>query len=94
MKVLDKQESIELCTESGWNAYDLTVDEHIDKDTIKRLGSLGFLTYLGMLSQPFYRIEREHYMIKGLEGSRSIRVAMLNGEEEILERVTELLDEL
>lgn len=87
MKVTDRRESIELCTESGWQAYDLILDGQMDRDTIFRLGKLGDLTYLEMLKQPFYRIELNYYMIKGLEGADRLRVAMLTGHEEILERV-------
>ena len=49
MKVISVKESVELCTESGWSAYDMTLDAEMDRDTIIRLGSLGDLTYLEML---------------------------------------------
>lgn len=91
MKVISVKESVELCTESGWSAYDMALDGRVDRETIIRLGSLGDLTYLEMLKQPFYRIEQPYYMIKGLEGSNTLRVAMLGGHEAILEQVTELL---
>lgn len=93
MKVTDRKESIELCTESGWSAYDLFVDGEITEEEIRRLGVLGDLTYLGMLSQPFYRIEQQYYMIKGLEHEKKLRVAMLGGQEAILEQVQELLEQ-
>ena len=51
MKVISVKESVELCTESGWSAYDMTLDAEMDRDTIIRLGSLGDLTYLEMLKQ-------------------------------------------
>lgn len=92
MKVTSVRESIELCTESGWSAYDLALDGKVDKGKIEELGTLGTLTYLGMLQQPFYRIEQPLYMIKGLEGADQLRVAMLAGEEEILDRVKEILE--
>ncbi len=92
MKVTDKRESIELCTESGWQAYDLVLDGEMDRDTILRLGHLGDLTYLEMLRQPFYRIEQNYYMIKGLQGADRLRVAMLGGHEAILERVQEVIE--
>lgn len=92
MKVTSVRESIELCTESGWSAYDLALDGKVDKGKIEELGTLGTLTYLGMLQQPFYRIEQPLYMIKGLEGADQLRVAMLVGEEEILDRVREILE--
>lgn len=92
MKVTETTESVELCTESGWSAYDVTVDEPIDAHTILELGSLGTLTYLSALKQPFYRIEEQYYMIKGLEGKSQLRVAMLIGEEQILDRVKDILE--
>lgn len=92
MKVISVRESVELCTESGWSAYDMILDEKMDKETIKKLGALGDLTYLGMLKQPFYRIEQPYYMIKGLEGADRLRTAMLAGHEEILERVRETIE--
>lgn len=93
MRVTDWKESIELCTESGWSAYDLMLNEPMTKEQIKTLGVLGDLTYLGMLQQPFYRIEQPLFMIKGLEGTRTLRVAMLGGQEEILNRVKKILEE-
>lgn len=92
MQVTGKKESIELCTESGWYAYDLTTDLPVDKDTIERLGRLGTMTYLGMLKQPFYRIEQEYFMIKGLEGEKQLRVAMLSGKEEVIDKVYEVIE--
>ena len=91
MKVIAVKESVEPCTESGWSAYDMFLDEKMDKERILKLGTLGGLTYLEMLKQPFYRIEQPYYMINGLEGSNTLRVAMLGGHEAILERVRELL---
>lgn len=80
-----------MCTESGWSAYDMFLDEEMDRETILRLGKLGDLTYLEMLKQPFYRIEREFYLIKGLQGADRLRVSMLDGHEEILERVKNVI---
>lgn len=91
MKVIAVKESVELCTESGWSAYDMILDEKMDRETILKLKDLGDLTYLGTLKQPFYRVEQNFYMIKGLEGADRLRTAMLGGHEEILERVKEIL---
>ena len=41
MKVISVRESIELCTESGWSAYDLILDGKVDKGKIEELGTLG-----------------------------------------------------
>ena len=40
------------------------------------LRALGSLVFLDMLAQPFFKVENEHYMIKGLLGDGSIRVAV------------------
>ena len=40
------------------------------------LRPFGSLVFLDMLAQPFFKIENEHYMIKGLLGDGSIRVAV------------------
>lgn len=94
MKVLEQRASLELCTESGWYAWDLITEQPVTREVIEALGKLGTLTYLGMLNKPFYRIEEKYHMIKGLEGERTLRVAMLEGKEEILDKVTDMLEVL
>lgn len=93
MRVIEVRESLEPCEEAGWAAYDMILDTGMDRETIVRLGDLGVLTYLGMLKQPFYRIEQPYYMIRGLEGARHLRVSMLRGEEEIMDAVRKLISE-
>ena len=92
MKITGAGESAELCTEAGWSAVDFETDEPVSKTEIELLGSLGQLTYLGMLRQPFFRVESRYWLIKGLEGERVFRVSALNGEEAILERVRSLFE--
>ena len=92
MKVTGERESIELCTEAGWSAVDLLTDEPVREKQIRSLGQLGTLTYLRMLKKPFYRVESRFWLIKGLEGECSLRVSMLAGEEEILERTKAVLE--
>lgn len=92
MRVIEVRESLEPCEEAGWAAYDMILDTQMDEETIGRLGDLGALTYLGMLKQPFYRVEQPYYMIRGLKGARHLRVSMLRGEEEILGAVKQLLN--
>lgn len=93
MRVIDIRESLEPCEEAGWAAYDMILDTGMDQETIGRLGDLGALTYLGMLKQPFYRVEQAHYMIRGLEGAKHLRVSMLRGEEEIMDEIKRLFSE-
>ena len=92
MKVMDIKESSELCTEACWIAYDLILDKEINGDVIRKLGDLGSLLYLSGLKEPFYRIENRLFMIKGIEGKKNLRVAMLIGEEQILETVKQIVE--
>lgn len=95
MKIDKIQESIELCTEAGWYAYDFHMERPVDRDVILALGSLGEMTYLSMLKQPFFRIERRYMMIKGLQGQSRFRVAMYKEEEEnVLQEVKKLVEHL
>ena len=93
MRVIEVRESLEPCEEAGWAAYDMILEGEMDRETIVRLGDLGALTYLGMLKQPFYRVEQPYYMLRGLEGARHLRVSMLRGEEEIMDAVRKLICE-
>ena len=93
VKVIAQRESIELCTEAGWSAYDLLTDEPVGREDIMRLGQLGTLTYLSSLKQPFYRVEGRHWLIKGLEGKKVLRVSMADTEEQILRHTYDQLEE-
>ena len=93
MKVTGERESLELCTEAGWSAVDLLTDEPVGREVILKLGRLGTLTYLGMLRQPFYRVENRFWLVKGLEGEKTLRVSMAGGEEDIVRQVKECLED-
>ena len=93
MKVTGERESVELCTEAGWSAVDLMTDEPVDRETVLKLGKLGTLTYLSMLRQPFYRVESNFWLVKGLEGEKTLRVSMAGGEEDIIRRVRDCLED-
>ncbi len=92
MNVIDIRESSELCTEACWTAYDLALDKEVNESLIRKLGELGSLLYLSGLKEPFYRIEGRLFMIKGLEGKKVLRVAMLIGEEHIVEKVKHIVE--
>lgn len=69
MKITGKRPSREKCAESGWFATDYLMDAPIDREFILKLKSLGGFVYLDMLKQPFFKIENNYYMIKGIEGN-------------------------
>ncbi|MBR6188817.1 MAG: hypothetical protein IKQ59_07680 [Prevotella sp.] len=76
MKIINITRSPEPCTEAGWMAFQYYLERPVSREFIMELRPLGSLVFLDMLAQPFFKIENEHYMIKGLLGDGSIRVAM------------------
>ena len=76
MKILGKQPSREKCAESGWFATDYLLDAPIDKAFILSLRPLGSFVYLDMLKEPFFKIENDYYMIKGVQGKDYFRIAV------------------
>ena len=68
--------SPEPCTEAGWLAFQYHLERPVSREFILSLRPLGSFVFLDMLAQPFFKIESEHYMIKGLLGDDSIRVAV------------------
>lgn len=76
MKISDITRSPEPCTEAGWIAFQYHLERPVCREFIFSLRPLGALLFLDMLAQPFFKIESNHYMIKGLLGDTSIRVAV------------------
>ena len=76
MKILGKQPSREKCAESGWFATDYLLDAPIDRAFILSLRPLGSFVYLDMLKEPFFKIENDYYMIKGVQGKDYFRIAV------------------
>lgn len=75
MKIIGKQPSREKCAESGWFAWDYLLDEPVEREFILKLRPLGGFTYLDMLKQPFFKIDSDYYMIKGIQGNDYFRIA-------------------
>lgn len=93
MKVTAVMESRERCAEAGWFAYDIVFDQPMDKAFIGRLGAIGGgFVFLEMLKRPFFKLEAEHYMIKGVQGDDFLRMAVHRDYPEELERVKSYLE--
>lgn len=91
MKILGKQPSREKCAESGWFATDYLLDQPIDREFILSLKPLGSFVYLDMLKEPFFKIESDYYMIKGVQGKDYFRIAVHGKHEEELEKLERFL---
>lgn len=91
MKLIDKIESRERCTEAGWDAYDYLMDEPVDRGFILSLRPLGSFVFLDMLAKPFFKIESDHFLIKGIMGDPFFRVAHHREDASVCEHLEELL---
>ena len=91
MKILGKQPSREKGAESGWFATDYLLDAPIDRAFILSLRPLGSFVYLDMLKEPFFKIENDYYMIKGVQGKDYFRIAVHGKHEDELQRLEEFL---
>jgi hypothetical protein len=92
VRILEITPSPEPCTEAGWMAFQYHLEQRVCKDFIIALRPLGTLVFLESLAKPFFKIESHHYMIKGLLGDKSIRVAVHGehlGEQEGIKKLIE-----
>ena len=92
MKLMDKVESRERCAEAGWFAYDFLLDREIDQEFIRGLKPLGSWVFLSMLAKPFFKVESEHFVIKGILGECDFRVAVHHEHEDELIRIERLIE--
>lgn len=76
MKILEIIPSRERCAEAGWHAYDFILESPMDDAFIQSLRPLGSFLYMQMLKKPFFKIESEHYLLKGIRGDDFFRMAV------------------
>ena len=94
MKITNIFRSPEPCTEAGWLAFQYELEHPINRDFILSLRPLGSFIFLESLTQPFFKIQNHHYMIKGLLNDTSIRVAVHRDhliEQEPIKQIIESL---
>ena len=94
VKITDISRSPEPCTEAGWQAFQYYLECPVGRELIMALRPLGSLVFLDKLSQPFFKIENEHYMIKGLFDDRSIRVAVHGDHLDEQKPIVQLIETL
>ena len=76
MSIIRITPSPQPCVEAGWQASQYYLDHPVDRDLVNALRPLGTLLVLDKVRQPFFKVESHHYIIKGLLGDDSIRVAV------------------
>ncbi len=84
MRITAITPSPEPCVEAGWHASQYHLDGKVTRDFVFTLRPLGSLLLLDQLRQPFFKIENHHYMVKGLLGDTSIRIAVHRDHEDQL----------
>ena len=88
MKIVDRRKSLEACTESGWDAFDLLTDDPLSDEDIESLRDVGgsFL-YMKQLKKPFFKIESHNYVIKGVRGDSFFRFAVHKDHVDEVDRI-------
>ena len=94
MKIIERTESRERCAESGWYAWDYILDSPMTSEFIRSLRPLGNFIYLSMLAKPFFKIEGDNYLIKGVQGNTYFRVAVHEEHRYYLDEVEEFVEKL
>ena len=91
MRIISITPSPEPCAEAGWHASQYLLDGTLTRELVMALRPLGSLLLMDNLRQPFFKIESHHYMLKGLLGDHSIRVAVHPDHEEETNLIKQLL---
>lgn len=80
--------SRERCAESGWYAYDFIFTEPLSDEKISDLRSLGgsFL-FMKQLKKPFFKLESDYMVIKGVSTDSFFRVAVHDDYKNLIDNV-------
>ena len=92
MKLIERIESRERCAEAGWFAYDFILDQKMDREFIIKLRPFGSFVFLEMLAKPFFKVENDHIMIKGILGDDFFRMAVHKDYTEELMKMEEFIN--
>ena len=92
MRIIGITPSPEPCAEAGWHASQYLLDGTVSRELVMALRPLGSLLLMDNLRQPFFKIENHHYMLKGLLGDNSIRVAVHREHEEETNLIKQLIN--
>jgi hypothetical protein len=76
MRITGVERSLEHCTEAGWDAFDYFLDSPMDDEFILRFKPLGGFLFMTALKDPFFKVESEYFIIKGVKGRRFFRAAV------------------
>ena len=92
MKITTVTPSPEPCVEAGWQAFRYYLEQPVSRQLILALRPLGALVFLETLAKPFFKVENEHYIVKGLLNDGSIRVAVHSDHLDEQQRIRQVLE--
>ncbi len=92
MRITAITPSPEPCVEAGWHASQYYLECPVDIGLVTALRSLGTLLLLDKVRQPFFKVESHHYIIKGLLGDDSIRVAVHRDHTDETQRIIQIIN--
>lgn len=91
-KIISRRKSLETCSEAGWYAFDYLLDGPLDDEYIRKFRNIpGSFLYMPMLKQPFFKLESDNYLMKGIRGTDFFRAAV-SGDK--IDSLPELLGKL
>ena len=93
MKITAITRSPEPCVEAGWHASQYHLDGEVSRGLVDAMRPLGTVILLDQLRQPFFKVENHHYMIKGLLGDTSIRIAAHRDHEDETIRIRQIIND-
>lgn len=85
MNIVDQKKSKEICISVDWMAYDFFLEKPLSENEILKMKSLGSFVYLKSLKQPFFKVENNNFIIKGIEGNKFFRVSFCTLSSQISE---------
>ncbi len=93
MRITGRRRSLSVCTEAGWDAFDLLTEAPLTDEDIEELRQVeGSFLYLKQLKKPFFKIENHNYVLRGVRGESFFRFAVHRDSTGEVDRVTELIN--
>lgn len=87
IKIIRRTRSTEPCAEAGWTAFHYYVDGKIDEAFIMSLRPFGSLLFMKNLAKPFFKVEADNHLIKGLLGDDHFLMAAHREHLDELEQI-------
>ena len=91
MNIVKVTRSFEACAEAGWFGYDIHLECPVDETSVKALYSLGKMTFMKQLKNPFFVVRADKFLVRGVLGNSFVRAGIAQNDPETLDFVLETL---